>query len=176
MRAACCELRGGRGESPSRPVRFPARVMEPPLTLSLGADPSAYAPALWGLLALFVARVVGQVIVVLRHPPWLPEMKQWYSGLLPYPLLLPIQVVYIVVMTWIAVDFSRGNGTFVVPRPALGAVLVWLSYVYAAGMVVRLVVWLRKPPAERRAWIPIIFHIVLAAFLWVFASWHAMHE
>ena len=150
--------------------------MEVPFTLSLGADPSAYAPALWALLALFIARVAGQVIVVLRHPAWLPEMKQRYSGLLPYPVLLPIQIVYIVVMTWIAVDFTREAGAFVVPRPALGAVLVWMSYVYAAGMVLRFILWLRTPPAERRAWIPIIFHIVLAAFLWVFASWHALQR
>jgi hypothetical protein len=148
---------------------------EPPIVLLLGPDASAYAPALWVLLALFVGRVVGQVIVILAHPPWLPEMKQWYSGLLPYPVLLPIQILYIVVMTWIALDFTRGAGTFVMPRPALGGALVWISYVYAAGMVVRFVIWLRTPPAERRAWIPIIFHIVLAAFLWVFASWHAMH-
>ena len=148
---------------------------EPPIILSLGPDASAYAPALWVLLALFVGRVVGQVLVVLAHPPWLPEMKQWYSGLLPYPVLLPIQIVYIVVMTWIALDFTRGMGAFVTPRPGLGAALVWISYVYAAGMIVRFVIWLRKTPAERRAWIPIIFHIVLAAFLWVFASWHAMH-
>ena len=144
----------------------------PPLILSL-PSPSAYAPALWVLLALFVMRVVGQVIVVLAHPRWLPEMKQWYSGLLPYPILLPIQIVYIVVMTWIALDFGRGEGVFVVPRPAMGHAFVWLSYVYALGMVVRFVIWLRHPPEQRRAWIPIIFHIVLAAFLWVFASWHA---
>ena len=150
-------------------------MAEAPLILSLGPDAVAYAAALWVLLLLFVARVVGQVIVVLAHPRWLPAMKQWYSGLLPYPVLLPVQFLYIVVMTWIALDFTRGSGAFVTPRPLLGAALVWVSYVYAAGMVVRFVIWLRTPPSERRAWIPIIFHIVLAAFLWVFASWHAMH-
>ena len=146
-----------------------------PVVLRLGGDSTAYAAWLWMLLGLFVGRVVGQIIVVIAHPRWLPEMKQWYSGLLPYPVLLPIQILYIVVMTWIALDFTRGSGTFVTPRPALGEVLIWISYVYAAGMVVRFVIWLRKPPAERRAWIPIIFHIVLAAYLWVFASWHAIH-
>ena len=145
-----------------------------PVVLRLAGDSTAYAVWLWVLLGLFVGRVVGQIIVVLARPRWLPEMKQWYSGLLPYPVLLPIQMVYIIVMTWIALDFTRGVGTFVTPRPALGVVLVWISYVYAAGMVLRFVLWLRKPPAERRAWIPIIFHIVLAAFLWVFASWHGM--
>ena len=150
-------------------------MSEAPVVLSLGPDSSAYAPALWVLLALFVGRVLGQVIVALARPRWLPEMKQWYSGLLPYPVLLPIQIVYIVVMTWIALDFTRGEGTFVTPRPALGEALAWVSYVYAAGMVLRFVLWLRTAPEKRRAWIPIIFHLVLAAFLWVFASWHGRH-
>ena len=44
----------------------------------------------WFLLlfgALFVVRVAGQLVVVLRAPTWLPPMEQWI--LLPYRLLLP---------------------------------------------------------------------------------------
>ena len=146
----------------------------PPLILALGPDSTRYAAALWVLLALFVLRVLGQVLVVLSHPRWLPPMKEWYSGLLPYPALLPVQIVFIWVMTWIALDFTTGTGTFAQPRPLLGAALVWFSYVYALGMVVRFVIWLQRPPERRRAWIPIIFHIVLAAFVWVWGSWNVM--
>ena len=124
------------------------------------------------LLALFVLRVVGQVVVALRSPRWLPAMREWYSGLLPYPVLLPIQIVFIAVMTGMTLDVGRGGTGWAAPRAALGAVLMWLSFVYAAGMVVRFVVWLRRPPERRRAWIPIIFHLVLAAFLFVFSRWH----
>lgn len=135
-------------------------------------EPELYATLLWVLLALFVLRVIGQIVVALYHPRWLPAMREWYSGLLPYPVLLPIQIVFIAVMTRMTMGVARGGMGWAAPRPTLGAVLVWLSFVYAAGMVVRFVVWLRRPPEERRAWIPIIFHLVLAAFLFVFASWH----
>lgn len=135
-------------------------------------EPELYATLLWVLLALFVLRVLGQIVVALFHPRWLPAMREWYSGLLPYPVLLPVQIVFIVVMTRMTLNVARGGIGWAAPRPALGAALVWLSFVYAAGMVVRFVVWLRRPPEKRRAWIPIIFHLVLAAFLFVFASWH----
>lgn len=117
-------------------------------------------------------RVVAQVVVALAHPRWLPPMREWYSGLLPYPVLLPIQVVFIVAMARMTLDVARGGIGWAAPRPGLGAVLVWLSFVYAAGMVLRFILWLRRPPQRRRAWIPIIFHIVLAAFLFIFGSWH----
>ena len=142
-----------------------------PPHLARPGEPGLYALLLWALLGLFVLRVVGQVVVAIAHPGWLPPMREWYSGLLPYGLLLPIQVIFIVAMTRMALDVARAAG-WAVPRPGLGAVLVWLSFVYAAGMVVRLFVWLRRPPERRRAWIPIIFHLVLAAFLFVFGSWH----
>ncbi len=42
-----------------------------------------------GLLACaFLGRVLGQVTVVLLEPDWLPPMQDWYSGLLPYSILL----------------------------------------------------------------------------------------
>jgi len=135
------------------------------------------APELYGawlavLLGLFVLRVVGQVVVALAHPRWLPPMREWYSGLMPYGALLPVQLVFIVVMALMTRDVWGGGVGWASPRPALGAVLVWLSFIYAGGMVARFVVWLRRPPEQRRAWIPIIFHLVLAAFLWVLGSWH----
>ncbi|HUF28135.1 MAG TPA: hypothetical protein VMM18_14260 [Gemmatimonadaceae bacterium] len=145
---------------------------DPPIVLDIGPFGRPYAVVLWLLLASFVLRVLGQVIVVVRHPRWLPPMKEWYSGLLSYPLLLPIQILFIVVMTLMTLGVASEAGAFGAPRPVLGAWLVWLSYVYAGGMVARFIVWLRRPPERRRAWIPIIFHVVLAAFLWVFGSWH----
>ena len=50
---------------------------------------------LLGLLACaFLGRVLGQVAVALLEPDWLPPMQDWYSGLLPYSILLLIQVAY----------------------------------------------------------------------------------
>jgi hypothetical protein len=50
-------------------------------------------------------------------------MGEWYSGLLPYPLLLPSQVLILAGQAWIARDFARGRGVFVVRRPAAGRAL-----------------------------------------------------
>lgn len=135
------------------------------------ADPSLHAVAMAVLLALFVLRVIGQIVVALAHPRWLPHMREWYSGLIPYPVLLPVQIVFIIIMARMTLDVARGTG-WATPRPALGTTVIALSLVYAGAMGIRFVVWLRRPPERRRAWIPIIFHVVLSAFLFVFGHWH----
>src|SRR6185503_1374051 len=61
-------------------------------------DPSAYAIVLWLFTALLVSRVLGQLIVAVRAPAWLPPMPQWQSGLVPYPLLLACQAVVLALM------------------------------------------------------------------------------
>jgi hypothetical protein len=53
---------------------------------------------LWALLALFVLRVAGQALVALFDVRFLPPMEAWYSGVMPYPYLLPAQIVIIVLM------------------------------------------------------------------------------
>lgn len=137
-------------------------------------DPVAYSYFLWAFLVLFLLRVLGQVVVVLWHPRWLPPMSQWYSGLMSYRWLLPSQVVILIVMAMIAYDFSRGAGYFVAPKPSLGYGVVWFSYVYFGAMVVRYTVRMWRRPDQR--WfggtIPIFFHCVLAAFLFVFGRYH----
>lgn len=138
-------------------------------------DPAPYAVALWILTLLFLARVVGQLVVVLLHPRWLPPMPQWYSGLLAYRYLLPVQLLILVIMSVIGADFSRGEGFFVVRREAAGQWLVWYSGLYASAMVVRYFVWMKRRPDQR--WlggtIPIVFHFVLAGFLFVLGRYHA---
>jgi hypothetical protein len=131
------------------------------------------APLLWILTVLFVVRVTGQMLVVLRAPSWLPPMEQW--NLLPYPILLPIQLVFVGVMLWIDVSFTRGHGVAVDASGAFGTFLIGFSALYAASMVVRYVVRMRRRPGER--WfggtIPIVFHIVLASYLYVLGSFYA---
>src|SRR5688572_28422738 len=101
----------------------------------LSPAPAPYALALWILLGVFVLRVVGQVVVVLRAPEWLPEMKQWYSGIIPYPALLPIQLVFVAVMTAAARQVTAAAGFFADQGAATGEVVVWLSLFYAGSMV-----------------------------------------
>ena len=133
-----------------------------------------YAPWLWLFAVLLLLRVVGQIIVVRHAPRWLPPMQQWQSGLLPYPILLLGQVIVLIVMFWISVEFSTARGMFVQPYPGRGRFVVWFSYVYFGGMALRYVIWMARRPDQR--WlggtIPIIFHCVVAAFLFTFGMYH----
>src|SRR6267154_2328683 len=93
---------------------------------------------LWICIGLFFARVVGQIEVLLVAPNWLPAMQAWYSGLLPYPLLLPIQIALLMLMCVLAI------GTRTAPRlrgaaDRTAAILRALAIVYVVVMVVRLI-------------------------------------
>jgi hypothetical protein len=125
-----------------------------------------YAVGLWGLTVLFFLRVLGQALVAFLDVRGLPPMSEWYSGLLPYPLLLPIQVAILIVQVKIDIDFTRGGGISVTPQPGAGRVLQWISYVYALAMLVRwLVTWSHI--------IPVVFHWVLAGYLFLLGRFHA---
>jgi hypothetical protein len=130
--------------------------------------PSA-AVLLAALEALFLLRVAGQLLVVMRRPTWLPAMSEWQSGLLPYPLLLVSQVVILGVMTTVAIRLWSGDTLTPPFRPEDGVRVVAVALVYAGGMVVRYAIRMARRPAER--WfggtIPIAFHLVLAAWLFV---------
>jgi uncharacterized protein len=130
---------------------------------------------LWLFTILLVLRVLGQVVVVVRAPRWLPPMDQWQSGLLPYPVLLFGQAIVLTLMVWISFDVGRGFGVFSQPRrPAVGYATLWISAVYFGGMILRYILRMRRRPDQR--WfggtIPIIFHCVVAAFLLVFGRYH----
>src|SRR4051794_33955218 len=84
-----------------------------------------------GLLAFaFFLRVLGQSLVAAGAAGWLPPMSEWYSGLMPYPLLLPTQLVMLAVQAKISRDLWSGTGFFARPGPAWGWGLVWFSYIY----------------------------------------------
>jgi hypothetical protein len=113
------------------------------------------ALVLVGLTALFAARVLGQAVVALGEVAWLPPMTAWYSGLLPYPALLPVQVAILALQTVIDWRVWRYGPPAI--RPRMAATLRWFSYLYALAMLVRWVVTRTHP-------IPIVFHWVLAAY------------
>ena len=134
----------------------------------------ARAALLWLLLALFVARVAGQLAVASGRAPFLPPMDQWQSGLMPYPALLTSQLIVILVFGLICVQFSSGDGYFVTRRAWLAKPLWVFGWLYAGAMVGRYVLWMALRPDQR--WtgdlIPVVFHIVLATFLLVVADHH----
>ena len=132
------------------------------------------APLLWGLLGLFALRVAGQALVAAGAAPWLPPMEQWYSGLLPYPLLVPAQLLILLLYGRVCLDFSRGDGWFVRTRPWFGRGALVFGWLYLGAMIVRYPVQMAINPGDR--WLgrtlPIVFHWVLAAFVIAFGSFH----
>ncbi len=122
---------------------------------------------LWTLLALFLSRVLGQIYVGLYSPAALPPWPEWYSGLLPYPLLLPAQMLLLMWMAVISYDNSRGAGVFLVESMVLSRRLRWIAAIYFGAMVLRYILTMTLKPEMRwfHGTIPIAFHCVLAGFI-----------
>ncbi|HYI22131.1 MAG TPA: hypothetical protein VEX62_05785 [Candidatus Limnocylindrales bacterium] len=137
------------------------------------ADPILTALILLSLEGVFAVRVVGQAIVARWAPACLPPMSEWYSGRIPYPPLLVIQLVTLVGMTVVAAIVARGRLPPVHERDSIGTLLLAIAWLYAGAMVVRYVLRMWHHPDAR--WtgqtIPIVFHIVLAAWLLVLGSY-----
>jgi hypothetical protein len=123
------------------------------------------ALVLWLLTAVFFLRVLGQALVTCFEVGVLPPMAAWYSGLLPYPVLLPVQALILAAQIAIDRHVWRGDGFFAGPRPRWGRALRWVSYGYGLAMLVRYLV-------TRSHAIPVFFHEVLATYLFVLAGVH----
>jgi uncharacterized protein len=138
-------------------------------------DPQVAGAFLALFTGLFALRVVGQLVVLLAAPSWLPPMDRW--NLMPYRLLLPIQLGFLAVMCWICIGLLVDDGFVAEPHRGFGVFAVGLSVVYAGSMAIRYAVRMRRRPGER--WfggaIPIVFHIVLAAFLFTYGTFHASY-
>jgi len=123
--------------------------------------------ALWLCLGIFLLRVIGQIEVALLAPSWLPSFPAWESGLVPYPLLLPLQILLLAGMAAVASDHSRGSGPMWVESPQVAKRLRAFALLYAFIMLVRLVVTAALPPHSvvDRGLIPILAHWDLASFI-----------
>ena len=139
-----------------------------------GARRRRYFWILVALFFLFIFRVVGQVLVAFGGVRWLPPLKEWFSGLLPYPGLLASQILIIILFTRICVDFARGRGYFVAPKRRFGINVMVFGWIYLGAMIVRYL--LRMTLHVDQRWfggsIPIFFHWVLASFVLVLGSYH----
>ena len=132
------------------------------------------AKLLWILTGLFVLRVVGQMLVEFLHVSFLPPSEAWYSGLIPYPVLLPSQIAIVALQIKIDLDFTRQAGWAYGPSRRAGRFLLWFGSVYLAAMIVRFVIRMAIYPDQpwAGATIAIIFHWVLAAYLLVVGYHH----
>lgn len=127
------------------------------------------AALLWSCIALFGARVLGQLETLLIAPDWLPDMEAWYSGLMPYYLLLPAQIAILMLMAVVAWNRRVRSGAFARANPRMAGALRLFAYLYLTVMAVRLGVNIIDNGAEfwREGAIPVAFHWVLALFVLV---------
>ncbi|MFT4175165.1 MAG: hypothetical protein QM627_00780 [Luteolibacter sp.] len=127
-----------------------------------------HALLLWLMTFLFFTRVVGQILVGIYAPTFLPPWSEWYSGLLPYPWLLICQILLLMLMTAVNTDTIRQSGRFHVSSPRAVKILRVSATIYASIMIVRYAVVMTFNPEQR--WfggtIPIVFHLILA--FWIF--------
>jgi hypothetical protein len=133
---------------------------------------------LWSCIALFAARVIGQLETLLLAPHWLPDMEAWYSGAVPYPLLLPAQIAILMLMAVVAWNRRVRNGSFARANPRVAGALRIFAGLYFVVMAVRLGVNVIDHGAEfwREGAIPVAFHWVLALFLLVAGRMPADHQ
>jgi len=136
--------------------------------------PSKHGPVLAALTALFACRVVGQALVAFVGVSWLPAMEYWFSGAIPYPPLLIIQLLMLIVIIKITGEIWRGQGLFAEVRPQWSDFLVKFSAAYAGLMALRYLMGIILYPELR--WlghaIPIFFHFVLAGYIYVLGRYH----
>ncbi len=131
-----------------------------------------HAHVLWFLLAVFLFRVLAQLVVAFVSVGFLPTFEAWHSATLPYPALVTSQVAIVALFVWLARDIGRLRPT----RPALGRFLVIFGTLYFTLMSIRLVLGatLWKGSSWVDAPIPSTFHLVLAGFLIVAGHYHSI--
>lgn len=124
---------------------------------------------LWACTFLFLLRVVGQLEVLLVAPAWLPPMNDWYSGLIPYPILVPVQIAILMLMSALVMrEMQIGRRASI----DAGKWTLWVrgfAVAYFVVMGLRLMLqFLRGADNVIDAGgIPVAFHWVLALFLLV---------
>ncbi len=113
-------------------------------------------------------------MVAFFNVTFLPPMKEWFSGILPYPELLVSQILIIFLYGNVCLDFWQGKGYFVKPNLRLGMNLLRFGWLYLGAMILRYIIRMTLHPDQR--WvggcIPIVFHWVLASFILVLGTYH----
>lgn len=125
----------------------------------------------WALCALFMLRVCAQAIQVWAPQPLLPRFQEFQGSSIPYWILLPLQLGIVCIM--VTCSWRMQRRTLTVSKRT-GTVLLTGGSIYLVGSITRLMIGLFLPgaPAWFSAWIPAIFHVVLAAFVLEVGAYH----
>ena len=136
----------------------------------LGTDD--LAPILWLLTApsRYVSSARWSSPLGVRH-----GCRRWTTGIsLRTACSFPPSSPFSRPWTWIDASFSASSGPAVDRSEAFGWALVVFSALYAGAMVIRYVVRMARRPDAR--WfggtIPIVFHLVLATYVYALGSFH----
>lgn len=128
--------------------------------------------SLLALLALFVFRVMAQLVQAVYPVSFLPPFAAWQSGALPYPILLLIQLAIVGYFGRIIWKLHRG---MLQPDPVKARVFILIGGLYFAVMLFRLVAGFSF--AADHPWlgarIPAVFHLILASFLLIVGFFHS---
>jgi uncharacterized membrane protein HdeD (DUF308 family) len=113
---------------------------------------------------LFALRVGGQAVQRWIPQPYLPRFGAFQGSRLPYPVLLLTQLVILSLMMRACMRARQGTLQRDAPRDR---VLGWFGALYMTGSLLRIAIGITVPAASAwfRAWIPGIFHVILAAFV-----------
>jgi hypothetical protein len=143
----------------------------------LGAMPSDPTPSLHGprgvlllavLTLLFAARVTAQLVQRVAPVDWLPAFGAFQGSGLAYPTLLGAQGVILVAMIAIVVRLAAGAWT---APSRVRRTLTVVGWIYFGVMAARLAIGaLLDAGAWFEAWIPAVFHLVLATFVLTWAT------
>lgn len=128
-------------------------------------------PLLWALTIAFFLRVAAQALQYWSPQPFLPPFEDFQGSNLPYAALFPSQLLILGTMLYNCVKLQTHE---LRPSVRIGHVLFWFGAVYMVGSVLRLLVGVSVPAAPEwfRAWISVVFHLVLAGFVLTLASYH----
>ena len=133
---------------------------------------------LWICLVLFACRITGQILVEFFGVTFLPASKEWFSGIISYPILLVFQIAIILLMAQVATDLTKGTGRFSRSSSVTAKNLRILGSIYLGSMILRYIIRMYIYPEER--WtggcIPIFFHWVLATFVLAWGNWKKVSE
>lgn len=123
-----------------------------------------YFPWLLVLFGLFVLRALAQLVQSVYPVPFLPPFGAWHGAVMPYPLLVIIQVVIIVALTII---LWRVRSDAIVPSRWKYRVCFILGGIYFSFIAFRLfagLTFLSDHPWFSQS-LPAFFHVVLASFI-----------
>jgi len=153
---------------------FTVRILRQPTLTDAGKPDHGrrYALVLWGLTLLFALRVLGQAIQRWFPQEFLPPFAAFQGSALPYWFLLSAQLLILAVMA--RVSRRVQTGVLKISRRSR-TILTWVGSLYMTVALGRLALGLVLTEIAPwfHAWIPAVWHVVLASFVLTIARFDA---